>query len=218
MAITIPQNIKQQRTGYDEAVEDICRRLCPMNPEVESIEDLDTWLRDQATIQYSHGFEEGKKVAKGDVFCQEIYNDGYKQGQKDADARFAIGQVYAQNRQKRDLQAIDHMVQENPKHSDEYKQAHAAFTERYLGVIEFSRDCDKQIAKEVIEEQMRIVRNRMEKRYADAVESGRLPQTAYTQIIACIEATYQELFMAGVRVGMGELIGPQTIHVNKKEE
>ena len=29
-----------------------------------------------------------------------------------------------------------------------------------------------------------------------------------------IEATYQELFMAGVNVGMGELVGPQRIHLN----
>ena len=134
-----------------------------------------------------------------DELAQEIYNDGYAQGKKDAEARFEIGTAYANNHQMRDLEAINKMVQENPKHSDEYKQAYAEIIERYLGMIEFQRDGNKYRAKEVVEER-------------------RIDHTAYTQIIACIEATYQELFMAGVRVGMGELVGPQRIHINNKED
>ena len=153
-----------------------------------------------------------------DELAQEIYNDGYAQGKKDAEARFEIGTAYANNHQMRDLEAINKMVQENPKHSDEYKQAYAEIIERYLGMIEFQRDGNKYRAKEVVEEQMRVARNRLEERYRKAVEERRIDHTAYTQIIACIEATYQELFMAGVRVGMGELVGPQRIHINNKED
>lgn len=149
--------------------------------------------------------------------AQAIYNDGYAQGKKDAEARANIGKAYARNHQMRDLEAICKMVQENPKRSDEYKKAYAEFTERYLGIIEFQRDCDKYRSQEVIEEQMRVARNRLEERYREAVEKRRIDHVAYTQIIACIEATYQELFMAGVRVGMGELIGPQNIKVMKEE-
>jgi hypothetical protein len=39
----------------------------------------------------------------------------------------------------------------------------------------------------------------------------------YTQITACIEAVYQELFFAGFNVGLGELIGPQKITLNKED-
>ena len=159
-----------------------------------------------------------KQGTMTDELAQEIYNDGYAQGKKDAEARFEIGTAYANNHQMRDLEAINKMVQENPKHSDEYKQAYAEIIERYLGMIEFQRDGNKYRAKEVVEEQMRVARNRLEERYRKAVEERRIDHTAYTQIIACIEATYQELFMAGVRVGMGELVGPQRIHINNKEE
>ena len=104
-----------------------------------------------------------------------------------------------------------------PQAQRRVQKAYAEFTERYLGVIEFQRDCDKYRSQEVIEEQMRVARNRLEERYREAVEKRRIDHVAYTQIIACIEATYQELFMAGVRVGMGELIGPQNIKVMKEE-
>ena len=159
-----------------------------------------------------------KQGTMTEELAQEIYNDGYAQGKKDAEARFEIGTAYANNHQMRDLEAINKMVQENPKHSDEYKQAYAEIIERYLGMIEFQRDGNKYRAKEVVEEQMRVARNRLEERYRKAVEERRIDHTAYTQIIACIEATYQELFMAGVRVGMGELVGPQRIHINNKED
>lgn len=148
-----------------------------------------------------------------DEQAQAIYNEAYAKGKKDAEARFEIGTAYAKNHQMRDLESICKMVQEDPKHSDEYKKAYAEFTERYLGVIEFQRDGNKYRSQEVIEEQMRVARNRLEERYREAVEKRRIDHVAYTQIIACIEATYQELFMAGVRVGMGELIGPQRINL-----
>ena len=155
---------------------------------------------------------------EAEAIMQKVYDDGYAQGKKDAEARFEIGTAYANNHQMRDLEAINKMVQENPKHSDEYKLAYAEIIERYLGMIEFQRDGNKYRAKEVVEEQMRVARNRLEERYRKAVEERRIDHTAYTQIIACIEATYQELFMAGVRVGMGELVGPQRIHINNKED
>lgn len=148
-----------------------------------------------------------------DEQAQAIYNDGYAQGKKDAEARSEIGKAYAKNHQMRDLESICKMVQENPKRSDEYKKAYAEFTERYLGVIEFQRDGNKCRSQDVIEEQMRVTRNRLEEHYREAYEKRRIDRVAYTHIIACIEATYQELFMAGVRVGMGELVGPQNIHL-----
>ena len=204
--------------GYERAIEDIILRVCPPDSTIETIEELEAYLRVQATVQYTHGFEEGKKVARGDTFCQEIYNDGYKQGQKDADARFAIGQVRAQNQQMRDLQAIKKLYEQDTRLSEDYRHGYAEALERYLGVIEFSRDCDKYLAKEVVEEQMRIVRNRLENRYHESVENGNMDYNTYGQITACIDAVYQELFLSGVRVGMGELIGPQKITVHPPKD
>ena len=200
--------------GYDMAVEDICRRICPMNDEVQTIDDLEKHLREQATIQYTHGFEEGKKVARQEEFCQTIYNEGYKKGGDDQIARYRIGTVYANNQQIRDLEAIKKLVAANPKYSNEFKKGYCEAIDRYIGVIGFSHDVDKLAVKDTIEEQMRVARNRLEERYRKAVEERRIDHRAYTQIIACIEATYQELFMAGVNVGMGELVGPQRIHLN----
>ena len=119
--------------GYEQAVKEMCRRICPLNDDVTTIEQLEQYLREQSVTSYTHGFEEGKKVARGDVFCQEIYDDGYKQGKKDTEARFEIGLAYANKSQMRDLEAINKLVQNNPKCSEEYKQAYNEFTERYLG-------------------------------------------------------------------------------------
>ena len=109
------------------------------------------------------------------------------------------------------------MVQENPKRSDEYKKAYAEFTERYLGIIEFSRDVDKVMLEEMAQEQARIVRDRIEQRYKDALNQGRITEKNYVEVVFCIEAVYQELFFTGFKVGLGEFLIPK-ITLNEKEK
>ena len=156
------------------------------------------------------------KEKEQDVFYQEIYNDGYKKGQDDSDARFRIGRVHADNGRIADLEAIKKLYEKNEKLPEDYRRGYCEAIDRYIGVLEFSRDVDKCALRKTAEEQARIVRNRMEQRYHEAVEQGRMDLNTYSQITACIEATYQELFFAGFNVGLGELIGPQKITVNPK--
>jgi len=208
--------------AYVQALSDIIRNLFPLQADIRTIGDIGRFLKEQAVVQYSHGFEEGKlqaeHSARSDAFCQELYNEGYKKGEQDADARFRIGRVYAQNGQIRDLEAIKKLVAENPKLSDEYKRGKMEAIDIYLGMVEFSRDVDRLAVRETVEEQARIIRNRMQERYREAAEAGRLDTASYMQITTCIEATYQELFFAGFNVGTGNLIGPQKITVNKKKD
>ena len=208
--------------AYDQALSDIISKLFPLQADIRTIGDIERFLKEQAVAQYSHGFEEGKlqaeQSARSDAFCQELYNEGYKKGEQDADARFRIGRVYAQNGQIRDLEAIKKLVAENPKLSDEYKRGKMEAIDIYLGMVEFSRDVDRLAVRETVEEKASIIRNRMQKRYREALEAGKLDRTSYLQINACIEATYKELFFAGFNVGTGNLIGPQKITVNKKKD
>ncbi|MCR5578629.1 MAG: hypothetical protein K6F74_05385 [Prevotella sp.] len=148
-----------------------------------------------------------------DKEAQTIYNNGYHKGMDDMDTRFRIGSIYANNGQKRHLRALQRLVRENDSYSDDYKRGYIEAIDMYIGVIEFSREVDKVAIRPTVEEQMRIVRNRLENRYRKAVESGRITHDDYTQITVCIEATYQELFEAGFNVGCGEIIGPQKITV-----
>lgn len=155
-----------------------------------------------------------------DEQAQAIYNDGYKKGKDDQYALFRIGMVHAQNGQLRDLEAIKKLVAEKTPDTDfakGYQQGHLEAINRYMGVVKFSHDVDKLALRETAEEQARIVRNRLVQRYHDAAERGRIDMHTYSQITACIEAVYQELFFAGFNVGLGELIGPQKITLNKED-
>ena len=149
--------------------------------------------------------------------AQKIYNRGYNQGKEDMDARFRIGSVYAKNHQIRDLRAIQMFVRKNEAYSDEYKRGYTEAIDRYIGVIDFSRKVDKTAILPTLEEQARIVRNRLEQRYRDAASKGKIDHKSYTQITVCIDTIYEELFMAGFNVGCGELIGPQKITLNKED-
>ena len=149
--------------------------------------------------------------------AQAIYNDGYKHGQDDMDARFRIGKVYANNEHVRYLEAVKKLVKESPDLSDEYKRGKLEAIDLYMGMELFNHDVDKLALRKTAEEQARIVRNRLEQRYREAVEQRRIDRNTYLQITACIEAVYQELFFAGFNVGLGELIGPQKITLNKED-
>ena len=151
--------------------------------------------------------------AEKDVFYQKIYDNGYKDGQNDADARFRIGRVFADKKHVRDLRAIQHLVRNNKNYSEDYRNGDIDAIDRYIGVMEFCCEVDKLAVRNTVEEQARIIRNRMEARYRESLENGKLDRKSYTQIIACIDAIYQELFFAGFNVGIGELIGPQKITV-----
>ena len=159
--------------------------------------------------------KEGVTPVDNDL-AQDIYSDGYAQGKKDMEGLFAIGQVRAQNKQLEDLRSIKQLYAISNSIKEDYKKGYMDCLDRYMGVIEFSRDCDKHLAKEVIEEQARIIRNRIEDRYHEAVKNGTLPEEYYLIFRTCIEAIYQELFASGVKVGMGEIIGPQKITLLKK--
>lgn len=148
--------------------------------------------------------------------AQAIYDDGYKHGQDDMDARLRIGKVYANNEHMRHFEAVKKLVEENPNLSDEYKRGKLEAIDLYMGMELFNHDVDKMALRKTAEEQARIVRNRLEQRYREAVEHRRIDRNTYLQIIACIEAVYQELFFAGFNVGLGELIGPQKITLNKE--
>ena len=152
-----------------------------------------------------------------DKEAQAIYDDGYKKGQDDQVARFRIGCVYANNEHIRHFEAVKKLVEENPNHSDEYKRGKLEAIDLYMGMEQFNHDVDKLALRETAEEQARIVRNRLEQRYREAVEQRRIDMNTYTQITACIEAVYQDLFFAGFNVGLGELIGPQKITLNKED-
>lgn len=148
---------------------------------------------------------------------QAIYDDGYIKGRDDQVARFRIGTIYANKQQIRTLQATQALVSKNEKHSLDYRQGYADAINTYVGVIEYSNDVDKTAIRSTVEEQARIIRNRIEQRYREAVQHGTLDHQSYSQITACIEAVYMEFFTAGVNVGLGELIGPQKITLLKKE-
>lgn len=213
------EEIAIYQKAYVQALSDIIRNLFPHQTDIRTTGDIERYLNEQAVVQYSRGFEEGKLQAEqSDASRQELYNEGYKKGEQDADARFRIGRVYAKNEQIRDLEAIKKLVAENPKLSDEYKRGKMNAIDIYLGMVEFSRDVDRLTVRETVEEQARIIRNRMQERYREALEAGKLDRTSYVQINACIDATYQELFFAGFNVGTGHLIGPQKITVNKKKD
>ncbi len=148
--------------------------------------------------------------------AQAIYDDGYKKGQDDMDARLRIGKVYANNEHVRHLEAVKKLVEESTNHSEDYKRGKLEAIDLYMGMELFNHDVDKLALRKIAEEQARIVRNRLEQRYREAVEQRRIDMNTYTQITACIEAVYQELFFAGFNVGLGELIGPQKITLNKE--
>ena len=149
--------------------------------------------------------------------AQAIYDDGYKKGQEDMDARLRIGKVYASNEHVRHFEAVKKLVEQNPNLSDDYKRGKLEAIDLYMGMELFNHDVDKMALRKTAEEQARIARNRLEQRYREAVEQRRIDMNTYTQITTCIEAVYQELFFAGFNVGLGELIGPQKITLNKED-
>lgn len=213
---------------YEAAIEDVLSIIDSMQEEPVS-DDLEAeiqryyvdWDEHPEYVQTARHFakwqkDHPKRIKMTDELAQTIYNDAYRKGQDDLDAQLRIGKVYANNEHMRHLKAVRKLVEQNPKYSDEYKRGKIEAIDMYIGLEKFNYDVDKMALRKTAEEQARIIRNRIEQRYREAVEKQLIDRTTYLQITAALRL-YQGLFFAGFNVGLGELVGPQKITLNKED-